>query len=271
MRLKGQRDSVMGTQPSTSRTDLNSTRFVTISVDDGDPRDFRTAELLNKYGLKATFYIPSRNPERPVMPENQIRELSGSFEIGAHTINHLPLKSMAESEAWREISESKQWLEDTLGTPAVSFCYPRGKFNSTTPALIKKAGFLGARTCLYNLHTFPRNPFLWGCSTHAYSHSRTIQLRHAVLEGNVLGLLNFLSTYKGTTDWQHHFQHALDHVEQHGGIAHLYLHSWEIDELKQWDRLEETFAAISQRCTFTKVTNGNLFQLWKAEHDHARN
>jgi peptidoglycan/xylan/chitin deacetylase (PgdA/CDA1 family) len=261
----------MSTQPHSSQSDLSSNRFVTISVDDGDPRDFRTAELLNKYGLKATFYIPSRNPERPVMAESQIRELSGSFEIGAHTMNHLPLKSMPESQAWQEISGSKRWLEDTVGKPAISFCYPRGKFNSTTPRLIKKAGFLGGRTCLYHLHTFPRNPFLWGLSTHACYHSKAIQVRHAVLESNVRGLMNFLGTYKGATDWQRHFQHALDHVEQHGGIAHLYLHSWEIDELKQWDRLEATFAAISQRRTFTRVTNGNLFELWKAEHDSARN
>jgi len=244
---------------------------VTISVDDGDPRDFRTAELLNKYGLEATFYIPSKNPERPVMTESQVRELAGSFEIGAHTVNHLPLKSMPDSQAWEEISGSKRWLEDLLGKPCVSFCYPRGKFNSSTPGLIKKAGFLGARTCLFNLHTFPRNPFLWGLSTHAYSHSKAIQLRHAALEGNVRGLLNFLGTYKGTTDWQQHFQLALDHVEKHGGIAHLYFHSWEVDELKQWDRIEATFAAISQRRGFTRVTNGKLFELWKAENDSARN
>lgn len=253
------------------KTDLASTRFATISVDDGDPRDFRTAELLHKYGLQATFYIPSKNPERSVMAESQMRQLSDSFEIGAHTISHLPLKSMPESQAWEEISGSKRWLEDTIGKPAISFCYPRGKFNSTTPELIKKAGFLGARTCLYHLHTFPQNPFLWGVCTHACYHSKTIQLRHAALEGNLRGMLNFLSTYKAATDWQLHFQHALDHVEKNGGIAHLYLHSWEIDELKQWDRLEATFAAISQRRGFSKVTNGQLFQLWKAEHDPARN
>jgi peptidoglycan/xylan/chitin deacetylase (PgdA/CDA1 family) len=261
----------MGKQTMTLPADLTANRYLTISVDDGDPRDFRTAELLQKYALKATFYIPSQNPERPVMTESQIRELSGSFEIGAHTINHLPLKSMPESQAWREISGSKQWLEDTLGKPVVSFCYPRGKFNASTPGLIKRAGFLGARTLLYNLHTFPRNPFLWGLSTHAYSHSRAIQMRHAVLEGNVRGLLNVLGTYKGTTDWQQHFQCALDHVEKNGGIAHLYLHSWEIDELKQWDRLEATFAAISERRGFAKVTNGDLFEFWKAEHNPARN
>lgn len=260
----------MSTESQTSH-DRASNRFLTISVDDGDPRDFRTAELLNKYGLKATFYIPSQNPERPVMTEAQIRELSGSFEIGAHTMNHLPLKSMPESQAWQEISGSKLWLENTLGKPAISFCYPRGKFNNSTPGLIKKAGFLGGRTCFFNLHTFPRNPFLWGLSTHACYHSKAIQLRHAVLEGNVRGFLNFLGTYKGTTDWQLHFQHALDHVEQHGGIAHLYFHSWEIDEQQQWDRLEATFAAMSQRRGFTKMTNGDLFQLWKPEPGTARN
>jgi peptidoglycan-N-acetylglucosamine deacetylase len=261
---------------STVKTDLTSTRFVTISVDDGDPRDFRTAELLHRYGLAATFYIPAKNPERPVMAESQIRELAGSFEIGAHTVNHLPLKSMPEAQAWEEIFGSKRWLEDTIGKQAISFCYPRGKFNSTTPGLIQKAGFLGGRTCLYHLHTFPENPFLWGVSTHAYYHSKAIQLRHAALEGNVRGMVNFLSTYRAATDWQRHFAYALDHVEKNGGIAHLYFHSWEIDELKQWEHLEETFAAISKRQGFTKVTNGKLFELWKAErnsgtHDNARN
>jgi peptidoglycan-N-acetylglucosamine deacetylase len=246
-------------------------RFVTISIDDGHVTDFKTAELLNRYGLQATFYIPARNPERPVMAPSQIRELAGNFEIGAHTLNHVPLKSLRDSQAWVEISESKQWLEDTIGKPALSFCYPRGKFNASTPALVKKAGFLGARTCLYNLHTFPRDPFLWGVSTHAYSHSKAIQFRHAALEGNFLGMLHFVHTYNGATDWQEHFSYGLEHVERHGGIAHLYLHSWEIDELGQWDRLESVFAAISQRNHFSKLTNGALFRLWRIRNEHGRN
>jgi peptidoglycan-N-acetylglucosamine deacetylase len=246
-------------------------RFVTISIDDGDVADVRTAELLHKYGLQGTFYIPARNPERPVMPIGQIQELAAHFEIGAHTLNHAPLKSLSDSDAWQEISQGKQWLEDTIGVPAISFCYPRGKFNRTTPGLVKKAGFLGARTCLFNLHAFPQDPFLWGLSTHACFHSRFIQLRHAALEGNFAGILNFWSIYNGATDWQKHFQYALDHVEQHGGIAHLYLHSWEIEELGQWEQLEAVFAAISRHDNFSKVTNGALFQLWRMRNDHAGN
>jgi len=246
-------------------------RFVTISIDDGDITDLRTAELLQKYGLQATFYIPARNPERPVMPPNHVQELSARFEVGAHTLNHAPLKSLSDSQAWMEISQGKHWLEDTIGEKVISFCYPRGKFNGSTPALVKKAGFLGGRTCLFNLHAFPRNPFLWGVSTHAYSHSKLMQLRHAAWERNFAGLVNFVRTYNGTTDWQRHFLYALNHVEQHGGIAHLYLHSWEIDELGQWERLEAVFAMISQHPSVSKVTNGALFQLWRMRNDHGRN
>lgn len=245
-------------------------RFVTISVDDGHETDFRTADLLTKYGLQATFYVPATNPERSVMSKAQVRELSGSFEIGAHTVSHLPLNTMADSQAWEEIVGGKQWLEDAIGKPAPSFCYPRGKFNGSTPALVEKAGFLGARTCYFNLHTFPRDPFRWGVSTHACSHSKTIQVRHALLERNFEGLLNFARIYKGATDWQEHFMHSIDHVERHGGIAHLYLHSWEVDSHGRWNRLEATFAAISTRRNFRKVTNGELFHFWKDEHDRAR-
>ncbi len=246
-------------------------RFVTVSIDDGAASDLRTADLLNKYGLQATFYIPARNPERPVMEESQVRELGGNFEIGGHTMNHVPLKSLSDSEAFTEISEGKKWLDDTLGKATVSFCYPRGKFNASTPRLVRKAGYLGARTCLFNLHAFPSDPFLWGVSTHAYCHSRTIQFRHAILEGNFAGILNFVKTYNGTTDWQRHFLYGLDHVELHGGIVHLYLHSWEIDETQQWERLESAFAEISRRQGFTRVTNGALFELWRKRHGNGRN
>jgi peptidoglycan-N-acetylglucosamine deacetylase len=247
-----------------------SSRYVTISVDDGYPLDSRVAELLVKYGLQATFYIPASNPERPVMPDSQIRDLAQQFEIGGHTYNHAGLKALPEEKAFAEIYDGKKWLEDLLSQPVISFCYPQGKFNSLTPRLVQKAGFLGARTCLFNLHSFPRDPFLWGLSTHACYHSRLIQLRHAALEGNVAGMVNFLRTYHGTTDWQQHFFYALEHVERHGGIAHLYLHSWEIDQLGQWAELEAVLAETS-RSDFAKVTNGALFKLWTTRNGNGKN
>ena len=120
-----------------------SSRYITISVDDGYPLDSRVADLLNKYGLQATFYIPASNPERPVMAPNQIRELSRQFEIGGHTYHHAGLKALPEEKAFAEICDGKKWLEDLLGQPVISFCYPQGKFNSSTPALRKEGRIFG--------------------------------------------------------------------------------------------------------------------------------
>jgi peptidoglycan/xylan/chitin deacetylase (PgdA/CDA1 family) len=246
-------------------TQLNRRAFVTISIDDGHPTDLRTADLLQKYGLKATFYVPARNMEREVMSSSALRELSGTFELGGHTMSHVSLRSLSENMALTEIVNCKNWLEDLSGKPVASFCYPKGKFNRATAGLVKKAGFKGARTCLFNLHEFPTDPFLWGVSTHAYTHSHMVQMRHAILERNVAGAWNYWKIYKGTTLWQQHFLLAFDHVAKHGGIAHLYMHSWEIDQLAQWAVLESVFAYIANQPSLARVTNGELFGLWSAE------
>lgn len=241
-------------------------RFVTISVDDGHPTDVRVVELLHKYGLQATFYIPARNCERSLLTDSLIRQISRDFEIGSHTFSHVVLKGLPLDHAWQEIIAGKTWLEDLTGRQIISFCYPRGKFDSRVAALVEKAGFWGARTCLFNLNEFPTNPFIWGVSTHACCHGHIIQIRHALLERNFVGAWHFYRRYKGATDWQRHFRIALDHVEKNGGIAHLYLHSWEIDCHGQWRALESTFRDIQQRKSLRTSTNGTLYRLWKERH-----
>jgi peptidoglycan-N-acetylglucosamine deacetylase len=236
-------------------------RYVTISVDDGYPADIKVADLLHKFNLQATFYVPARNAEHAVMGAAEIRQLSQRFEIGAHTYNHVALAGLPDELASSEIADGKKWLEEVLGTVVSSFCYPKGKFNASTVALVRKAGFQGARTCLFNLHEFPKDPFRWGLSTHAGNHTVAIQLRHAILEQNFVGIRNFFSCYNASTDWQSHFRCALDQVQKQGGIAHLYLHSWEIEESGEWEKLEAVLNSISDR-NLKPVTNGELFRLW---------
>jgi peptidoglycan-N-acetylglucosamine deacetylase len=251
--------------------DSNDQAFVTVSVDDGHPTDLRVAELLAKYNLAATFYVPGRNPENPVMSEAQLRELSQRFELGAHTLNHLPLSYLPTERVWREITEGKDWLENSLGKTVGSFCYPMGKYGNRAAALVKKAGFLGARTCQLNLHDFPTDPFAWGVSTQAHDHGKTVQLRHALLERNFEGIFNFLWVYKFATDWETHFRIALDRVQARGGVAHLYLHSWEIDQCGEWQKLESVLRGISERKSLARVTNGDLFAMWGARNRMAAN
>ncbi|HLK31812.1 MAG TPA: polysaccharide deacetylase family protein [Terriglobales bacterium] len=240
-------------------------RFVTISVDDGHPTDLRTRDLLQKYGLKATFYVPARNAERPVMSATEFRELGRSFELGSHTFNHVALGALPLARVREEIIQGQQWLQDLLGTSVTSFCYPRGKFTPAVSGLVEEAGFLGARTCMFNLTVFPKNPFLWGVSTHASDHTSLVQIRHALLEQNFAGAFNYWRVFKGCRQWDAHFSHSMDWVAKHGGIAHLYLHSWEIDRFDQWHRLEAVFRSIAANRALNNVTNGTLFKLWRSQ------
>jgi peptidoglycan/xylan/chitin deacetylase (PgdA/CDA1 family) len=237
-------------------------KYLTISVDDGHPTDLRTGTLLQRFGLKATFYIPRTNPERTTMDPTDVREIASHFDIGSHTGSHVSLRSLDSASAFDEIESGKNWLEDLTGRKVSAFCYPRGKFNARIEGLVRKAGFTGARTCMFNLHEFPGNPFLWGLSTHACSHSMPIQLRHALMEKNFRGAVNFIRDYKCATDWVEHFRAAIKHVDKNGGIAHLFLHSWEIEEQAQWPRLTELLNEIAQRRDFVRVTNSELFNLW---------
>jgi peptidoglycan-N-acetylglucosamine deacetylase len=235
--------------------------LLTISVDDGHVSDLWTAELLWKFGLKATFYIPRTNPERAVITQRQLQELAKNFEVGGHTLSHTQLPALEESRAWEEIRGCKDWLEDVLGRPVQSFCYPRGKYNRRIRELVKRAGFLGARTCRYNLNSLPQDAFQAGVSTEAFSHSVAVHLRHALVEGNYEGFVDFFRIHDLATDWETHFRRALDWVESNGGIAHLYLHSWQIEDQNAWQKLERVLQDASARKGMIPVTNADLFRL----------
>lgn len=236
-------------------------RYVTISVDDGHPTDLRTAELLHKYGLTATFYVPGSNFERVLMTRSQIRDIDRQFEVGSHTLSHIRLTQMSQQRAWQEITDGKKDSEDTLGHEVIAFCYPGGKFNRRIARQVEKAGFLAARTCRYFLTDFPRDPFCWDISTYANTYPAYVQVRHCLLESHFSGAYRYLTTFKARVPWVAQFICALDDVARNGGMAHLYFHSWEIDQNGEWDKLEELFKIISQH-GLTPVTNGYLYRLW---------
>jgi peptidoglycan/xylan/chitin deacetylase (PgdA/CDA1 family) len=244
--------------------------LVTISVDDGHPNDLRVAEMLSRSKLKATFYVPRSGEGRAILPETEIRALGTGFEIGSHTLNHVPLTQVDDGEAWEEIASGKRWLEDVTGGAMASFCYPRGKVSRRIAALVRRAGFRGARTCMLNLRSWPRDPFYWGASSQAHSHSPVVQIRHAIAEANLTGAVNFALVHRFRRDWVAHFERSLDWVDTHGGVAHLFLHSWEIDDQGDWGRLDRALRSAAERSRLKPVTNGELFEMWweRQQLDH---
>jgi peptidoglycan-N-acetylglucosamine deacetylase len=233
---------------------------VTTSWDDGHPLDLRLAELLERYGLPATFYVPLSN-SRPTLSPAEIRELSQRFEIGAHTVNHLRLQGLAESEARREIGDSKKRLEDILGKPCSIFCFPGGNYGRIHFRMLRDAGFGAARTVELLSFEPPRTRdgiAVIPTTMQAYPHHTAAYLRNAAKRFSVEAVWNLIRG--GSTKPWHEFAGVLlKRAADCGGVFHLWGHSWEIEETGQWQALEQTLAAISQyRQCASFVTNLEL-------------
>ena len=132
--------------------------FVTISIDDGHPTDLRARDLLEKYGLKATFYVPARNQERAVMSQAELRSLGTRFEIGGHTLNHVPLKMLPKRQAWAEINDGKKWLD----TRSFLLLPPR-EIQRCDGRTRRRSGFSGRSHMPVQPEHFSKEPISMGC------------------------------------------------------------------------------------------------------------
>ncbi len=226
---------------------------VTTSWDDGHVLDVRLAALLKKYGIKGTFYISPNDREfsqDKLLTRNQVKAIAEDFEIGAHTMTHPQLPLVSDEEARKEIVDSKKYLEEVTGKPVTSFCYPRGAYKPKHVAMVKEAGVTLART-VELFHASYTNPLAMPTTRHAYLHWSV-----AWPIFKKVGFKKFLSCY---LNWD---KLAIELFNQtpNGEVFHLWGHSWEVDNNKDWERLEKTLAAISKRAEVVYVTNRALYE-----------
>src|SRR5262249_43066013 len=62
---------------------------------------------------------------------------ASGFELGAHTVNHPILSRIPFEEARDEILESRRRIEAEVGRCSPVFCYPNGKTEDYTPAIVE--------------------------------------------------------------------------------------------------------------------------------------
>ena len=223
-------------------------RFVcTTSWDDGSVHDLRLADMLVKYGVPATFYI-ARKSEYRGLSDNQIRQLGTSFEIGAHTLNHVSLDEASDDVAYTEIGGSKTWVEQISGRPCKMFCFPRGKFRASQLSIVRNAGFTGVRTVELLSLSSPRvvrGVAVMGTTVQAFNHNFFGYVKNGLRRWAGGNLWRYVKHGCGN-DWVHTAKSLLLYASANGGVFHLWGHSWEIEETGQWQALEQTLAAISE-------------------------
>ncbi len=222
--------------------------LVTTSWDDGHILDVKLAALLQRYGIRGTFYIAPKHREfskANLLSKHDINEIGKFFEIGAHTMTHPHLTKIPNVMAAREINQSKHFLEQTVGNHIDSFCYPYGAYNDKIASLVATSGFRIARTTKRTVFFSTNNPYALPTTVHAYTHRQD------------LFNISLLLRYK-TITWDALAKRQFDIIAETGGVYHLWGHSWEIEKFNGWNRLENVLYYIANHRHAAHITNADL-------------
>ena len=235
--------------------------IITTSWDDGYGLDVRIAELLEKYNIKGTFYIPIRNSERQVMKSNILTEISNKHEIGGHTVNHIFLNTIGLADAEYEISTCKTILQDKLGKKIDAFCYPGGKFSQRDIELVENAGFLFGRTTKL-LHTsFELDQHLMNTSIQVYNHSSAVLTAHCLKNKFLLPIVQNYFFYKGNKNFSGLVEGIMDRLLKNGGVLHLWGHSWEIEKYDLWREFEMVLKMLAFHKQISYLNNTEFWKI----------
>jgi len=118
-------------------------KTVILTFDDGYASVYEKAfPVLEEYGMSATVFLtvgdtaPGADDRLPslngadMLRWREIRNMrDGDIEFGSHTLTHPDLTRLDSGEIEHEIRQSKEIIEDFLGTPVSSFAYPYGRYN----------------------------------------------------------------------------------------------------------------------------------------------
>lgn len=99
----------------------------------------RILDKLDKYGVKATFFVPGLTAER--YPDLIKRIDDAGHEIGHHGYAHERFAGKTTEEQIEIIEKTQRIFKDLLGHEAVGFRTPSGDWAENTPQLLYERGF----------------------------------------------------------------------------------------------------------------------------------
>lgn len=223
-------------------------KAVTFSFDDGVSQDVRLIELLNKYGLKATFNINSgklglneiidfgggRRASHYKVSAPILRDVYQGHEIAAHSLTHPSLTTLSDEEVVREVAEDVKNLSSLAGYPVVGMAYPNGDVDSRVARLIRE-------------HTPIR-------------YARTVASTHSfgLPQGDLL-LLN-PSVFTGEDCLLSLAEQFVALKPDQPALFYVWGHGYEYDfNYPSWQTLEKLFAMLSGKEDIFYCTNKEAF------------
>ena len=202
---------------------------LTFSYDDGCPQDRRLVALFDKYGMKCTFNMISKNVSNPTgwgIHADEVKPLftDKGHEIATHSFSHPHLERMLIKDQYDELMTDREILEKASGTIVRGHAYPFGTYNSDTFTAMETASLVYGRTTkATNAFTLPENFKEWHPTTH-----------HNECETAVKRFIYNVEK----APWRA------------GGVLYIWGHAYEFDNEKApvgWEKFEEILAELEKR------------------------
>jgi len=171
---------------------------IAISFDDGYKDMLANAvPILRKYNFPATvFVVPSyvegnMRSQHEYLSWEDLRGLGAvDIVIGSHSRSHRPLADLSLESMKAEVSESKQVLEEELGSSVDLFSYPHGSVNESIERILSDTGYKAAAASLIGVN---------------YNDTDIFDLRRTEIRSND-GLFEFEKKISGCYDWIGYFK-----------------------------------------------------------------
>ena len=210
-------------------------KAVTFSFDDGVTQDVKAIEILNKYGLKATFNLNSsllglpgtleRNGCKVSHDKNtaaDVRAIYGGHEVASHTLTHPNLVGLGDKTVIWQVETDRKVLSDLCGEEVVGMAYPCGGVNNDerVAEIIRKN--TGVKYC------------------------RTVSSSFGFSKQENLYRFNPTVYYIDTDKMFELAEKFLSDETPEGGLFYIWGHTYEMDAgYISWERFEEFCKMIS--------------------------
>lgn len=145
----------------------NGENKIALTFDDG-PHPVHTErilEILDRYGVKATFFVIGENAEN--YPNLVEAEKRGGHEVANHTFAHSYLKNVPKDELEREIDRTRSIISD---------------ITESDPTLLRPPGGLFGKDLIDSVNASGIKIVLWSVDTRDWEHPSSATVVKRVLD-----------------------------------------------------------------------------------------
>ncbi|WP_329090932.1 MULTISPECIES: polysaccharide deacetylase family protein [unclassified Streptosporangium] len=131
---------------ATARPSKKIKTVVALTFDDGDSSHPAVARMLEKRGMRGTFYVNTDTVggEEKLTRRGLAEIARKGHEIGGHTLTHVRLTELTQSEQEGQICDDRRALV-AWGYRPTTLAYPFGAVDSDAMAVARRCGYDAAR------------------------------------------------------------------------------------------------------------------------------